>query len=321
MQVYVIRRLLLMVPTLLVVTIIVFSMIRFIPGTAIDLIVDEMAGEGFGTKAETTVPKLRRMMGLDQPVHVQYVKWLTNAFRGDLGESLWSKEPIARELVTRLPISLELGIVALITALLLAMPIGVYSAIRQDTLGDYGGRTVAILAISLPNFWIATMVIIYPSIWWSWSPPLKYIAFGKDPLGNIMQFLIPGLVMGLFYSGTVMRMVRTTMLDVLRQDYIRTAWAKGLRERAVISRHAIRNGLIPVVTLVGVLAPALIAGNVVIEEIFSLPGIGLYLIDAINKRDYPVIVGINLFFAVFVMFLNLTVDLTYAWLDPRIRYK
>ena len=320
MQSYIIRRLLLMIPTLFVVTTVLFISVRFIPGSMIDLLISELGGRGF-EDTERTAAEIEKTLGLDQPIHVQYGRWVGDAFQGDLGESLWTQQPIAEDLMNRLPVSIELGLFAIISALLLAMPIGIYSAIRQDSASDYGGRTVAILAISLPNFWIATLVIVYPSIWWDWSPSLKYIPLTDDLLGNFKQFILPGWIMGLYYSGTIMRMVRTMMLEVLRQDYIRTAWAKGLREQTVILRHAIRNALIPVITLVGILAPALIAGNIVIEQVFNLPGVGQFLIDGISRRDYPVIVGVNLFFATGVMFINLIVDLTYAWLDPRIRFK
>ncbi len=240
---------------------------------------------------------------------------------GDLGNSLWSGRSITSEMGAKIPVSFELGLIALVTSLIVALPIGIYSAIRQDTWGDYAGRTFAILAISLPGFWIATMVIVYPSIWWGWSPSMEYIPFFKDPIGNLIQFVIPGVIMGMTMSGATMRMTRTMMLEVLRQDYIRTAWSKGLAERTVILRHALKNALIPVVTMVGMQLPILIGGAVITEQIFALPGIGRYLVDAINRRDYPIISGINLVIATMVLFVNLAIDLTYAWLDPRVQYR
>jgi peptide/nickel transport system permease protein len=201
------------------------------------------------------------------------------------------------------------------------LPIGIYTAIRQDTAGDYIGRSIAILAICLPSFWLATLIIVFPSIWWGWSPPVEYIPIREDVRGNIAQFLVPGLLMGMLLSGTTMRMTRTMMLEVLRQDYIRTAWSKGLAERVVVLRHALKNALIPVVSMVGLLLPVMIAGAVVIETIFSLPGVGLLLIEALNKRDYPVISGVNIMIATFVLVINLLVDLTYGWLDPRVQYR
>ena len=330
MRAYAIRRLLLIIPTLGLVTIIVFLLVRFIPGDVIDMMMAQMS-EQSGMGAELTEEYLREAMGLDQPLLVQYGRWLgvwphetgevSGIFQGDLGESLWKSESISEEIIQRLPVSLELGIIALSTGMMIAIPIGVYSAIRQDTVGDYLGRTVAILAISLPSFWIGTMVIVYPSIWWGWTPSLEYIPIVDDLGANLVQFGIPGLIMGMVTSGTVMRMTRTMMLEVLRQDYIRTAWAKGLKERTIIVRHAMKNALIPVVTIWGMMLPFLISGTVITEQIFCLPGIGRLMFEALNQRDYPIISGINLVLATVVLLSNLLVDLTYAWMDPRVQYQ
>lgn len=321
MRVYLIRRLFLIIPTLLLVTIVVFLLVRFIPGDVIDMLVKEVQEE---SKASLDIGAAREMMrhtlGLDVPIHIQYARWVINVFQGDLGISIWTQRSITEELLNRFPVSLELGAIGLITALIIAIPVGVYSAIRQDTWGDYGGRTIAILAIALPPFWIGTMVMVYPSLWWGWAPSMEYIPLNKDLPGNLLQFAIPGIIMGMTMSGTAMRMTRTMMLEVLRQDYIRTAWAKGLSERTIILRHALRNALMPVVTIIGVTIPFLIGGAVVLEQIFALPGIGRYLVDALNRRDYPVISGVNLLLAVIVLVVNLLVDLTYAYLDPRIQY-
>jgi peptide/nickel transport system permease protein len=264
---------------------------------------------------------LRRALGLDEPVHVQYWKWVGKAARGDLGTSLWSNRSITEEIVNKAPVSIELGIWALVTGLIIALPIGIYSAIRQDTWGDYAGRTFAILCISLPGFWLATIAVVYPAIWWNWSPALRYIPFTKDPVANIVQFAVPGIIMGASFSGGTMRLMRTMMLEVLRQDYIRTAWAKGLNERVVILRHAMKNAMLPVVTVVGMSLPMLIAGDVIFEQIFSLPGVGRYLLDAVGRRDYPIICGINLVIATLVLVSNLAVDLAYGWLDPRVQHQ
>jgi peptide/nickel transport system permease protein len=223
--------------------------------------------------------------------------------------------------VSRIPISLELGILALMTAMLIAFPIGVYSAIRQDTVGDYIGRSFAIVCIAMPSFWLGTMVVVFPSVWWEWAPAVEYVPITKDLGANLLQFLIPGAIMGMVMSGTTMRMTRTMMLEVLRQDYIKTAWAKGLRERAVVIQHAMKNAMIPVVTIVGLQLPVLIGGSVVMEQIFVLPGIGQLMINAIGQRDYPIISGINVMMASAILVVNLLVDMTYAWLDPRIRYR
>jgi len=330
MRAYVIRRLLLIIPTLFLVTILVFMTVRFIPGSVIDLMVAEMSMEA-SLGQQISEEYIKHSLGLDQPIQVQYLRWLgvmpqengqvKGVVEGDLGNSLWSGRSITSEMGAKIPVSFELGLIALLTGLIIALPIGIYSAIRQDTWGDYAGRTFAILAISLPGFWIATMVIVYPSIWWGWSPSMEYIPFFKDPVGNLIQFVIPGAIMGMTMSGATMRMTRTMMLEVLRQDYIRTAWSKGLAERTVILRHAMKNAMIPVITMVGMQLPILIGGAVITEQIFALPGIGRYLVDAINRRDYPIISGINLVIATVVLFANLGIDLTYAWLDPRVQYR
>jgi peptide/nickel transport system permease protein len=320
MRGYLIRRVILIVPTLFLVTIIVFGVMRMIPGDVIDLMVAEMASES-GMGAELDPEYIREMLGLDVPLHVQYGGWVANMFQGDLGNSLWTQRAVTEDLINRIPVSFELGIIALIVGVLVALPIGVYSAIRQDTIGDYVGRSIAIMALSLPNFWVATMLIVFPSIWWNWSPPVQYIAFIDDPMGNLGQFIFPALIMGMNMSGGTMRMTRTMMLEVLRQDYIRTAWAKGLKERIVVVRHALKNALIPVVTQVGMRLPVMIGGAVILEQIFCLPGVGNLLVQAITERDYPVISGVNLTLATFILFANLVVDLTYSYLDPRIFYK
>ncbi len=329
MLAYTIRRLLLIIPTLLLVTILVFLSVRFIPGDVIDMMVAQMGASGAVSGLDASY--LREQMGLNVPMHIQYLRWLGvmpqatgglhGLLEGDLGESLWKNQSVMSLLAQRLPVSIELGIIAMITALLSSIPIGVYSAIRQDTVGDYIGRTVSILFISVPSFWIATMVMVYPSIWWGWAPSVEYIPFARNPAGNLVQFIIPGFIMGMIMGGTLMRMTRTMMLEVLRQDYIRTAWAKGLKESTVIARHALKNALIPIVTIIGVMVPMVVGGTVVIEQIFVLPGVGLLTFDALNFRDYPIISGVNVFIATVVLFVNLAVDLTYAWLDPRIKYR
>lgn len=323
MTAYIIRRLLLIIPTLLLVSMIVFGMVRIIPGDVLSIMVAQRQSETALTPpgVELTTEILKEALGLDVPIHVQYGRWLSGVVRGDLGVSLWTQRNVTDQLAEKIPISFELGLLAVIIAMLIALPVGIFSAIRQDTWGDYLGRTIAILAISLPSFWIATMVIVYPSIWWNWVPALEYIPFFKDPLGNLLQFIIPAAIMGMVMSGTVMRMTRTMMLEVLRQDYIRTAWSKGLTERTVIMRHALKNALIPVVTIIGMMTPILIGGSVILEQVFNLPGVGRWVVEAVGSRDYPIISGINLVIATVVLAANLLVDLTYSWLDPRIRYR
>lgn len=329
MQAYVIRRVLLAIPTFLTVTAIVFLLLRFIPGGVIDMMMADM--ESSQTDRAVTEASIREILGLDVPVHIQYGRWMgflphleggfSGILQGNLGNSLWTGQPINDELTQRIPVSLELGSLALLTAVLVALPIGIYSAIRQDTIGDYASRTFAILAISLPGFWLGTMVVVYPSIWWGYMPPLKYFTLVQDPLENLRQFIVPAVILGMAASGTLMRMTRTMMLEVLRQDYIRTAWSKGLTENTVILRHALKNALIPVATILGLQLPILISGSVIMEQIFVLPGMGRLLIFAVQQRDYPVISAINVIIAAFVLVLNLVVDLTYTWLDPRVKYR
>ena len=323
MRAYIVRRLVLIIPTLFLVTILVFLLIRFIPGDVINLMVAErqMTSSLVPMDQELTAEALRDALGLNVPVHIQYGRWVSAAIQGDLGLSLWGRTSVVEQLAEKVPISLELGFLAMVIALLISLPIGVYSAIRQYSWSDYLGRTIAVLAISLPSFWIATMVIVFPAIWWNWSPSMEYIPFLEDPGGNLLQFILPAAIMGMVMSGTTMRMTRTMMLEVLRQDYIRTAWSKGLRERTIVVRHALKNALMPVVTIVGMMVPILIGGSVILEQIFALPGVGRWVLEAINTRDYPIISGINLVIATVVLACNLVVDLTYAWMDPRIRYR
>lgn len=321
MSTYIIRRLVLIIPTLLLVTIIVFLSVRFIPGSVIDMMTAQMSQESAEIEGQTPREYIEHLLGLDAPIYVQYGRWLGGVLTGDLGKSLWTDRKITEEITNRLPISLELGILALITSMLIAIPIGIYSAIRQDTVGDYIGRSFAILCISLPGFWLGTMVMVFPAVWWGWSPPMKYIPITENLGQNLLQFLIPAVIMGMVMSGTTMRMSRTMMLEVLRQDYIKTAWAKGLKERSVVLRHAMKNAMIPVITIIGLQVPVLIGGSVIMERIFNLPGIGRLMIDALGQRDYPVISGVNVVMATAVLAINLLVDIVYAYLDPRISYR
>jgi len=219
-----------------------------------------------------------------------------------------------------LPISLELGVLALIFAVIIAVPIGVLAAIRQDTLADYAMRSMAILGLSVPGFWIATLAILLPAIWWGWSPPIQFTAFSADPWAHFAQFLLPAFILGIASAAAIMRLTRGTLLEVLRQDYVRTAWSKGLRERVVVLKHSLKNALIPVITVLGIQVAQILGGTVIFESIFGLPGMGRFLFDAINQRDYPVIQGVNLLIVSVVVLMNLIVDAFYAFLDPRIRY-
>ena len=319
MRAYVIRRLLLLVPTLFVLSVMVFLSVRFLPGDVIDVMLGRMEWQAAGGIDRAA---LERRLGLDVPVWVQYGRWMGGLFlRGSLGESLMGGWPIKERILGRLPVTAELGVLAIVIGLLIALPVGIYSAVRQYTAADYVGRSVAIMGLATPNFWLGTMVMIYPAIWWAWSPPMEFHSLSEDPLGNLGMFLIPSLILGTYLSASTMRMTRTMMLEVLRQDYIRTAWAKGLLERSVILRHAVKNAIIPVVTLVGMQLPILVGGSLIIENIFNLPGLGRLMLDALKDRDYPVVSAVNLFFATVVVVVNLLTDLLYASLDPRIRYE
>ena len=318
MRAYIIRRLLLIIPTLFLLTIIVFLSVRFIPGDVIDVMVIRMGQQAGGAIDREA---LERMLGLDVPVYVQYGRWIGDIFlHGTLGESLLGGYTIEERILERLPVTIELGVMAIIIGLVIALPVGIYSAIRQDTAADYVGRSVAVIGLATPNFWLGIMVMIYPTIWWGWSPPMELVPFTEDPLGNFGMFLIPSLILGTASAAATMRMTRTMMLEVLRQDYIRTAWSKGLKERVVIMRHATKNALIPVVTLVGMQLPILVGGSVIMENIFNLPGLGRLFLTALESRDYPVISAVNLVFASAVVGANLMIDLIYPYLDPRVRY-
>ena len=317
MRDYLIKRVLLIIPTLFLISVVVFLIMRLMPGDIVDTIMQRVMVRGGTVDREA----IERAFGLDVPIHVQYGRWIGDIFmHGQLGDSLRSGQPVTREIFSRVGVTFELGLFAIVTALLLGLPIGVYSAYRQDTLGDYLGRSIAIVLLAVPTFWLATMVILYPAIWWAWSPSLEIIPFTEDPLGNLAQFIVPGFITGTFLAGVTMRMTRTMMLEVLRQDYIRTAYAKGLAERLVVTRHALKNAFIPVITIVGMELPLLVGGTIITEQIFTLPGMGRLFLDSLENRDYTMVSGINLVIATAVVGANLLVDISYAYLDPRVRY-
>lgn len=310
---YLAKRVLVALPSLLIASLVVFSLPRLIPGDAVQLMLAE-------TAYAKDIDELRRKLGLDRPLYVQYVEWAGKALRGDLGESLWTKRPVLDEIGSRLPVTGELALYATMIAVLIALPVGVISAARQDTMQDYVARSAAILGLSVPGFWLATLVIVLPAVWWGWRPLTGFTEFAQDPWGHMSQFFLPSLILGIATAAALMRLTRGMLLEVLRQDYTRTAWAKGLAESRVVMKHALRNAVIPVVTLLGTQLPQIIGGTVIIETIFGLPGMSRFLFDAINQRDYPVIQGVNLVVVSAVILLNLTVDALYAVLDPRIRY-
>ncbi len=316
MQFYVARRLLLMIPTLLGVTFIVFVMVRAVPGDVIDLLTGD-----FGAASEETKAALRKEYQLDDNIVVQYVKWIGRVVRFDFGNSILSDRTVLSELKNRLPVTLELGILAIFVSLCIALPVGIMSAVRQDTAWDYAGRSFAIGLLAIPGFWVGIILITMAGRYFTWGvPPKDYIAFTDNPIGNLRMMIVPSMILGAGLSGSVMRFTRSAMLETLRQDYIRTAWAKGLRERRVIVSHALRNALIPVVTVVGLQLPILVGGTVLIETVYSIPGMGRYYVSSVSSLDYPVVQAVNVIVAVVVVFVNLGVDLTYSILDPRIRY-
>ena len=314
MQAFIIRRMLALLPTILFTSIIVFASIRMIPGDVIDLM---LAQNDISSDNDRAV--IEASLGLDKPIYTQYFVWVGDILRGDLGSSLWQNTPVTELLALTIPITFELGFLALVVALSVAIPIGIYSAMRQDTAGDYIARSFSLLMLAIPSFWLGTLVMVFPSVWWRWSPPLQYTPFLEDPLANLGHMLVPAILLGLSMSAVTMRMTRTMMLEVLRQDYIRTARAKGLSENIVVFRHALRNCLIPVVTLIGLQAPLLIGGAVILEQIFVVPGMGLMLLEAVFQRDYPIVTGVFLVVGLVILLINLLVDLTYGFLDPKVR--
>ena len=310
---YALKRLLVAIPSLLIATVIVFSLSRLIPGDVVTLMMQE-------NQYAQSLEEMREKLGLNRPIYLQYFEWIGRAMRGDLGESLYSSRPVLQELARRAPVSLELGAVAVFFAVLMGVPIGVLSASRQDSAEDYIARSGAILGLSAPGFWLGTLVVVLPAIYFGWSPSIKFIPFTSDPWGHMLQFLIPGFLLGIASAASIMRLTRTQLLEVLRQDYVRTAWSKGLGERVAVLKHGLKNALIPVVTVLGIQIAQVLSGTVIFETIFGLPGMGRFLFDAITERDYPVIQGINLVIVTTVVTVNLLVDVVYAYLDPRIRY-
>jgi peptide/nickel transport system permease protein len=314
MREYLLKRILLMIPTLFLVTVLVFLMHNMLPG---DTVIQMLEGYAYAD----TVEALRHELGLDKPLYQRYVAWMGSVLQGDLGHSLWTKESILTEFARRFPVTLELALLTIIISVAFGVGVGVLSAIRQESWVDYIGRVVAILALAMPYFWLAILVVVLPSIYWRWTPLWTYVSLSADPLENLKILIFPAAVFGISRAGPIMRIMRSSMLEVQRQDYIRTAWAKGLPERNVVLKHAIKNALIPVVSVIGLQIHFYLGGSVIIESIFRLPGIGSFFFEALIRRDYPVVQSINLIVATFALVLNLIVDFSYAYLDPRIRYR
>ncbi len=312
---YILKRLALAIPVLIGITVVVFLLVRLIPGDVIDL----MLGTEGSLRPEVR-DQLRQTLGLDRPLYVQYFTWLGDILRGDLGVSLRTGQPIVENLAGKLPITLELAVLSVLLSLVLAIPLGIISALRRNSIIDFIVRIMGTIGLSLPSFWLATMLILIASVYFRWGAPLVYASPFDDLNKNLQQMLLPSLALAAGLMAVVMRMTRSSMLEVLSQEYIRTARAKGLREQLIIYRHALRNALMPVLTVVGVQTGHLLGGAVIIEQIFGLPGLGWFLLNGIYQRDYPVVQAGVLIIAVIFVLTNLIVDLMYAFIDPRIQY-
>jgi peptide/nickel transport system permease protein len=318
MRTYILKRLLLIVPTLLGVASLVFVIMRVIPGDVALLI---LGGDQGGAIDQKQLDAVRKHLGLDRSLLVQFGSWLWGVLRFDFGTSLWTGQPVTHELLIRLPLSLELALLATMVSVIIAIPLGMLAAIRQDTWIDYAVRVVSIGGLAIPSFWIGILCILGLVIFFGWGPPLEFTPPWVDPWANLQMMIWPVVTVGYRYSAVTTRMTRSTVLEVLREDYIRTAWAKGLRERAVVIRHALKNAMLPVITLIGTEFAFLIGGLVVTETVFTLNGIGRFVVDAVAHRDYPVVQALVFLIAFGFVIVNLLVDLTYAWFDPRIRYR
>ena len=317
MRTYVLKRLLLIVPTLLGAAALVFVIMRVIPGDVALLI---LGGDG-GQIDQKQLAAMRQQLGLDQPLVMQFGTWLWGILRFDFGTSLWTGQPVVDELLIRLPLSLQLALFATIVSVIIAIPLGMLAAVRQDTWVDYVVRIFSIGGLAMPGFWVGILTILTLVIFFGWGPPLEFTPPWVDPWANFQMMVWPVVTVGYRFSAVTTRMTRSTVLEVLREDYIRTAWAKGLRERAVVIRHALKNAMLPVITLIGTEFAFLIGGLVVTETVFTLNGIGRFVVDAVAHRDYPVVQALVFLIAFGFVVVNLLVDLTYAWFDPRIRYR
>jgi peptide/nickel transport system permease protein len=314
---YICRRLVFLVPTVLFVSIIIFMLMHILPGDVAHMVLVGPQGEGVA-KAED-VAKIKAELGLDRPLPVQYADWMLGVVTLDVGRSLWSHEPVFHELGKRFPLSLQLALMSTTIAILIAIPTGVIGAVRQGTWLDYVSRVFAITGLSMPNFWVGTLIILFLVYNFNWTPPLGYVGLMEDPFKNLQQLVWPAVALGYGQAAIISRMMRSSLLEILREDYVRTAHAKGLKPSSVIVRHAIRNALLPVVTLATIQFGYILGGTVVMESVFSLPGVGRYLVDAIAHRDLPVVQTLVLLFAMIFVLINLFTDVVYTKLDPRIR--
>jgi peptide/nickel transport system permease protein len=317
MRTYVLKRLLLMVPTLLGVATLVFLLLRVLPG---DVVLLRLAGEG-GKVADEVLRAERARLGLDHALWRQYVDWIWGLVRGDLGLSMWTGRPVAQEIRIRMTLSVELTLLATLLAVAVSIPLGTLAALRRATWVDYLLRVFSISGLSLPSFWLGVLIVLMLLRLFAWSPPLTFTAFWQDPVANLSQLVWPVLVVGFRSAALSARMMRSALLEVLGDDYIRTARAKGLSERAVVRRHAVRNALLPVITVVGLESAVILGGLVVTEQVFNLNGLGKLLLEAVTRRDYTLTQALVMLSASTFVVMNLLVDLCYAWLDPRIRYR
>ena len=314
---YILKRLLLMIPTLFGVALLVFLLLRVAPGDIVEL---KYAGSGTFAPKEA-LDRERAQLGLDKPVAQQFVSWISGFVRFDFGQSMWTGQPITQEIRVRLELSLELAVMATLVAMLLAVPLGTLAALRQDTWVDYGVRIFSIAGLAMPSFWLGIVIILAFLILFKWLPPLTFTSFWVDPRANLAQLIWPALAVGYRYSAMATRMTRSAVLEVLHDDYVRTARAKGLGEAVVLLKHALRNALLPIVTVIGLEFAFLIGGLVVTEQVFNLNGIGMLFVESVTHRDYTMTQALVLLVSFVFIFMNFVVDLLYAWLDPRIRYR
>lgn len=311
---YIVKRILLLIPTVLVVCVLTFAMMRMLPGSALDFMVKRLTAAGQNVDVET----LRVRLGLDKPAVTQFFIWIGGVVRGDLGNSLFQYESVGGIIARELPVTLELGFLELFWTILFSVPLGLWCAARQDGIPDYTFRVFAIIFMAIPTFLVASVVLVYPAAWWGYAPNIKYAGLFQDFRANMGMFLVPSIIGALAQTGMQLRMVRTCCLETMRTDFVRTAWAKGCGEGRVLVRHVFRNSMIPVVTVIGGSVAGIFGGNVILENLFNIPGIGQQLITALDQRDYTVIQGCVLVMAVIVMLINLIVDICYKWLDPRV---
>jgi peptide/nickel transport system permease protein len=317
MRQYILKRLLLMIPTLFGVAVLVFFMLRVAPGDIVEL---KYAGSGTFAPKEA-IERERVQLGLDKPLAQQFAAWIIGIARLDFGNSMWTGRPIIDEIKIRLELSLQLAFMATLVAILLAVPLGTLAALKQDTWIDYAVRIFSIGGLSMPSFWLGIVMILAFLIFFKWLPPLTFTSFWTDPWANLSQLIWPALAVGYRYSAMATRMTRSAVLEVLREDYVRTARAKGLWERAVVLKHALRNALLPIVTIIGLEFAFLIGGLVVTEQVFNLNGIGMLFVESITRRDYTMTQTLVLLVSFVFIFMNFLIDLLYAWLDPRIRFQ